>query len=66
MDEKTRKSYEQPKPREQRVMEHAKETENGGFIPQPGPQNAPDADRGGEPPRPVNPPTEPGKGRSQK
>jgi hypothetical protein len=64
MDEHTRKSYEKPKPREQRVMEHAAETENGGMPPpRPGGSvNAPgpEATRGGEPPQPVQPPQEPG------
>ncbi len=64
MDERTRKEYEQKKPREERVMEHADETEQGGFIPPERGPNAPGADRGGEPPRPVQPPTEPGKHKS--
>ena len=50
------------KPRQQRVMEHAEETENGGFVPEER-ENGPaprEATRGGEPPRPVQPATEPG------
>lgn len=63
MDEKTRKNYEQKTPREEKVMERAHEKEEGGFIEEvdakQGRANRPEAERGGEPPRPVNPPHQP-------
>jgi hypothetical protein len=61
MDEKTRRQYNQKTPDEERVMRHAEETENGGFIEQAqqrqtGRANDPNVGQGGEPPEPVNPP----------
>jgi hypothetical protein len=61
----TPKDHEK-KPREQRVMEHAEETENGAMPPPQRdnpprtPVAPPERTRGGEPPEPIQPPTEPG------
>jgi hypothetical protein len=65
MNEPTPKKDHQKKPREERVMEHAAETENGGFPDRTAgtkPTNRPDRALGGEPPQPVGPPQEPGVG----
>jgi hypothetical protein len=65
MNNRNPKKDQEKKPREERVMEHAAETENGGFPAQTegaGRAATPEHTRGGEPPRPVGPPQEPGVG----
>jgi hypothetical protein len=60
MDNRKPMGDHEKKPREQRVLEHAAETENGGMPPREGREATPGRGQGGEPPRPVTPPAEPG------